>query len=388
MAGDSIVFSMFLIFSGAAVLATLALYTRQSLLVVYMLLGMLVGPWGLHWINDPSLTREIGDVGIIFLLFLLGLHLQPQNLIHTLSKTVLVTVASSVFFAAVGYIIARVFGLTLQDSLIIGAAMMFSSTIIGLKLLPTTVLHHQYVGELMVSILLLQDLLAIFVLLILDGAVEGFSVGDVVIIVFALPGLLAFAYLFERYVLFKLLKRFDQIHEYLFLLTIGWCLGMAELARVFGLSAEIGAFIAGVSLAASPVALYIAQHLKPLRDFFLIIFFFAVGAQFNLTAIPEIITPAIILAVALLVLKPFIIRSLLVKVKDTKPVAWEVGIRLGQASEFSILTAYLASASKLISDKASFLIQAATLITFVVSSYWVVLRYPTPMAISERLRRD
>lgn len=387
---DTIVFSIFLIFAGAAVLATMVLYTRQSLLVAYILLGMLIGPYGLKWIADAAIIRQASDIGIIFLLFLLGLNLHPQKLFHMLRKATLVAVVSSIIFASAGFIIGIIFGYSYFESLIIGFAMMFSSTIIGLKLLPTTILHHRPTGEVMISVLLLQDLLAIIVLLFITAAgVGGVQLSDLILISLSLPTLLVIGFLVERYVLIKLIAQFDHIKEYIFLLSIAWCLGMAELAGSMGLSLEIGAFIAGVSLATSPIALYIAESLKPLRDFFLVLFFFTIGASFNLTFILNVIIPAVMLAIVALVLKPFIFRWLLGYIGEDNHIAWEVGVRLGQASEFSLLLAYLAAGnSALISDSANYLIQAMTILTFIVSSYWVVMRYPTPLALTERMRRD
>ncbi len=112
------------------------------------------------------------------------------------------------------------------------------------------------------------------------------------------------------------------------------------------------------------------------------------GANFNLDYLPAVIVPAAILAVLLLVLKPIIFRLLFAFTKETPKVSWEIGVRLGQASSFSLLVAYSALNSKVIDAPAAYLIQAATILTFIVSSYLVVLRYPTPIAISEKLRRD
>lgn len=388
MHDNSVVFSIFLIFSGAAVLSTVALYTRQSLLVAYMLLGIILGPFGLRFIADSTVVQQIGDVGIIFLMFLLGLNLHPQNLIHMFRKTIWIAVISSIVFAIVSIAIVSMFHFTMGEALIIGGAMMFSSTIIGLKLLPTTILHHQHTGELMISVLLMQDLIAILFLLFIHAGTGGLDWVDLGIVALSLPTLIVFSFLFERYVLIKLFARFDRVREYMFLLSIAWCLGLAELAMRMGLSREIGAFIAGVSIAASPIALYIAESLKPIRDFFLVMFFFAVGAGFNLQYFMAVAFPATLLAVVLLLLKPATFRLLLYSVSETKHVAWEVGWRLGQSSEFSLLIAYLAANSGIIRPQASYLIQAATMLTFIASSYIVVLRYPTPVAISDRLRRD
>ncbi len=389
MHSETIVSAMFLIFTGAAVLSTLVLYTRQSLLVAYLLLGMVIGPWGLKLISDADVIRQIGDVGIIFLLFLLGLNLHPQNLLHMLKKVVLLAVISSLLFAAMGFAVSRGFGYGMTDSIIVGVAMMFSSTIIGLKLLPTTILHHQHTGEMMISVLLMQDFIAIIALLTVNGmGTHQVSLWVFLKIIGALPALLSFAFLFERFILVKLLARFDRTQEYIFIIAVGWCLGIAELGTYIGLSDEIGAFIAGVTLAASPISLYIAESLKPLRDFFLVMFFFAMGAAFNFNYLPQVFAPALILAGLVLVVKPLVFYFLLRRSGENRQISREVGIRLGQGSEFSLLVASMAAQFALIDKGATYLILATTLITFIVSSYVVVLRYPTPIALSDKMRRD
>jgi Kef-type K+ transport system membrane component KefB len=386
-----VTFSFFLIFSGAAIFASLALYTRQPLIIAYIALGACIGPYGMSLVTDLGLLSDIGHVGIIFLLFLLGLDMQPQALLTTLRKSTVVAVFSSIIFLGMGFGVALLFSYSMMDALITGAAMMFSSTIIGIKLLPTTVLHHRHIGELMIGLLLLQDLLAIIVLMILLGVSSGSTehmARDLSISLLSLPVLAGTALLFVRYVLLPLITRFDRFHEYIFLLAIGWCLGLAEGAKALGLSAEIGAFIAGITIATSPIAQYIAVNLKPLRDFFLILFFFSVGARFDLALLNQVLAPALVLAALVLGLKPVVYRFLLKGVSEKRTLAWDLGFRLGQASEFSLLIAYVAVASALISEQASLLIQATAIITLLVSSYIVVLNYPTPIAISDRLRRD
>ncbi len=388
---SSITFSFFLIFTGAAVFASLALYTRQPLIIAYIALGACIGPYGMSLVKDLSLLSDIGHVGIIFLLFLLGLDMQPQALWSTLRKSIVVAVFSSIVFLAMGFGVARLFGFGTTDALITGAAMMFSSTIIGIKLLPTTVLHHRHIGELMIGLLLLQDLLAIVVLMVLLSAAPGNTDAtglNLVYSLLSLPLLAGAALLAVRFVLLPLITRFDRFHEYIFLLAIGWCLGLAEGAKLLGLSEEIGAFIAGITIATSPISQYIAVNLKPLRDFFLILFFFSVGARFDLALLGQVLAPALVLSILVLALKPVVYRFLLKGVSEKRTLAWDLGFRLGQSSEFSLLIAYVAVANALITEQASLLIQATTIITLLVSSYIVVLNYPTPIAISDRLRRD
>ena len=379
----------FLIFTGSAVVASLALFGRQPLLVAYILLGAVMGPHGLAWVTDVDLISEIASIGIIFLLFLLGLDMQPQALGRVLRQVTHITLISSLLFAAVGFGVAYLFEYSMLECIIIGTSMMFSSTIIGIKLLPTTVLHHKHSGELMIGMLLMQDFLAIFVLLMLISGLDG---GDSLITfgksIVALPLIIGGAVLMVRYVLQPLFARFDRIGEYVFLLAIGWCLGVAELAEFVGLSREIGAFIAGISLATSPISQYIALNLKPLRDFFLILFFFSLGGGFDLSLIPQIAIPALILAALMLALKPTVYQALLRGQSESQSLSWDIGFRLGQNSEFSLLIAYVAFNTQLIGNNASHLIQAAAIITFLISSYIVVFNFPNPIATNGKLRRD
>lgn len=387
----SFVFSIFVIFTGAAVLATIALYTHQSLLVAYILLGLILGPSGLKLVPNLGLARDIGDIGILFLLFLVGLDLTPQEFYRSLRKTALVTLVFSALFTTIGFAVGYLFSFTLLESLLIGASLIFSSTIIGLKLLPTLALHNKPIGETMISVLLLQDLLAIVMLLFVHGAhLTGSKLADLSLTLITFPLLLGFTFVVQRYFISKLFVRFDRVKEYLFLVALGWCLGLAELSRALGLSAEIGAFLAGVSIAEGPIAVFIADSLKPLRDFCLIMFFFAIGASFDLHYLPEVFIPALLLAGLVLLIKPWLFQVLLQWSGEKKYIAREAGVRLGQASEFSLLMAYLAAEATpaLIGGKANYLIQAVTILTFVGSSYWVVLRYPTPLALNEKMRVD
>ena len=409
---QDIVHTIFLIFTGAAVLATVALYARQALLVVYILLGVLLGPSVLGLVSDPDVIRDIAHIGIMFLLFLMGLELNPREFLTLMGKAILVTLASSLVFWCSGTLLALLFGFTLREALLIGSVMIFSSTIIGLKLLPTTVLHHQRTGEIIISILLLQDFIAILLLLVIEGSTtQGHTIPEFLKLALALPLLVGGAILIVRKVLLRLLQKFDTFREYIFLLAIGWCLGMAEewdyglvlrpqnfglgwclgmaeAAAALGVSHEIGAFVGGVTLASSPISLYMSENLKPLRDFFLVMFFFSLGAGFDLNMLGSVILTALVFTLLAVAGKPPVFRFLLARSGETDKRAGEIGARLGQLSEFSLLVSVLALERELIGIEASYLIQLATLLTFVASTYLVVLRYPTPIALSDALRRN
>lgn len=389
METESLTFVFFLIFSGAAVLASVALYTRQPLILAYIALGAIIGPYGFGYVTNLTLLEQSGHIGIIFLLFLLGLDMQPQSLIAVAKEATAVAVLSSLAFFGIGLITSLSFGFSTVESIVIGIAMMFSSTIISIKLLPTTVLHHKHAGELIIGLLLLQDLIAIFVLIVLLSSSDGqFDYSKLSIALISLPLLALATFLIFKHILLHLIERFDRFHEYIFLLAIGWCLGVAETAHMLGLSAEIGAFIAGITLATSPISQYIAINLKPLRDFFLVLFFFSLGAQFDLRMLADIAVAAIILAALMTALKPIIFRTLLHHMHEKNVLAWSVGFRLGQNSEFSLLIAYVATSTLLIGKEASHLIQATAILTFLISTYIVIFNFPTPIAVSDKLRRD
>ena len=387
--GESVLFSVFLIFTGAALLATVALFARQSLLIAYIAVGVIAGPSVTGLIADPHLISELAHIGIIFLLFLLGLDLSPRKLLGQIQEAVGVTLISSIIFALLGYGVGLAAGLSRVDCLVVGMASTLSSTIIGLKLLPTTVLHHRHTGEVIISILLLQDLLAIGALLLIDTLAAGSMPWLQAGLEFAgLPLLFAGGLVAERWLLRPLFQRFDKVGEYVFLLSLGWCLGFAQFAQSLGLSYEVGAFIGGITLANSPIAPFIAESLRPLRDFFLVMFFFALGAGFDLAGAVSVWPSALALAAGVLVIKPVTYRALLRRYGESMVLAGEAGVRLGQMSEFSLLLVAVAVQAQTISHQAAHLVQVATLITFVVSSTFVVLRYPSPIALSEHLRRD
>ncbi len=384
------VYSLFLIFVGAAIFATIALVARQSLIIGYIVLGIVLGPWGLAWVTDTKLIQDISTIGIIFLLFLLGLNLSPRKLLELLKQTTIVTILTSAVFASVGWAFAVLAGFNTLNAIIVGVSCMFSSTIIGLKLLPTTVLHHKHTGEVIVSVLLLQDMIAIVVLLAFQAmsSEQTSTMLELAKLVVLLPVLIGVAWGLKHLVLLRLFKKFDRIQEYVFLLALAWCLGIAELAYFIGFSHETGAFIAGITIATSPIALFIAESLKPLRDFFLVLFFFALGAGLNISALDQIWLPAVLLGCAMLLIKPVVFRFALHRVSETNRLGWETGFRLGQMSEFSLLIVFMAAQSALINEATVYFVQLATLVTFIGSSYSIVLRYPTPVAVSDRLRRD
>ncbi len=385
---EHIVYELALIFVGASLVSTLFLYLKQPIILAYITLGMIIGPWGAKLIKDPSHIQSISHVGIILLLFLLGLNLHPNRLLGLLRKTSLITVGTSVALAAPAALMAIAFRLPVADSIIAGAALMFSSTVVSIKLTPTTALHHKRIGELMTSVLLLQDIIAIALILVITGGGKGNIYAGTALLVLKTVLLGAGAGILVKFCLLPLFGRFDVIQEYIFLVSLGWCLLVAAVAKSLGISYEAGAFIAGTSLASFPIAIGIAEKLKPLREFFLILFFFSIGAKFDLLVTQSIALAGVVMAIVLVAVKPVVFAVAFRAAKEQMEVARELGLRLGQASEFGLLVAYAAASAGKIAKPTSYLIQLVVILTFVISTYIVVLKYPTPISTNPRMRRD
>jgi len=385
---DHILFQFVLIFAGAALFATLFLYLKQPIILSYIVLGMVVGPKGLGLITDAEQIEQLSRIGIILLLFLIGLNFQPAKLVGLIGRLGLITLATCFIFMLLSMAAVLALGYAFIDSLVIGAALMFSSTIVSLKLIPTTQLHHHHVGEVMISVLLLQDVIAIvLILLVTEGGIDNIAM-SVILLLIKLVGLSFLSFVIVRLVITKLFIKFDVIKEHTFILALGWGLFIAGAAEMLGLSFEMGAFIAGVSLATVPNALIIADEFKPLRDFFLILFFFSIGAKFDLLVSQQLIVPGLILTALLMLAKPVIFKLGFKVIGENPKISAELGVRLGQASEFSLLIAFSALASGLIEERSSSLIQLVVVLTFVVSTYWVVNSYPTPISYKSSQRKD
>lgn len=172
------------------------------------------------------------------------------------------------------------------------------------------------------------------------------------------------------------------------LLALGWCLGLALLAKHIGLSHEIGAFIAGVALARSPLAFFLSEQLKPFRDFFLVFFFFVLGTRFDPSALRAVALPALILCPLMMAVKYGTFRWLFSRAKEDAPFAHETGARLAQASEFSLILVVAEQRAGLLSSNGFQLVQLTTVLSLLISSYIVTARFPSPLASNPKLKQD
>lgn len=385
---DSLIFQLSAIIIGAAFLGTLFLYAKQPIIIAYIAIGIMFGPSGYGLIKHTGNIEQISHIGIILLLFLIGLNLQPGKLLGLFKKASPLTFATSAIFGSIAFVFALVLKFTFNDALIFAAAMMFSSTVIGLKLIPTTTLHHKRKGEFMTSILLIQDIIAIVVILFVTGDKGDSTLLTSAYLLLKFTAFSLLAFFGVKYIMTPLLMKFDVIQEYTFVATLAWCLLWAEAGQLSGLSYELGAFVAGLSIASCRVALIIAEHLKPLREFFLILFFFAVGADLNLNLDTKLLLMAIIFGIGIVPLKAMIFNRAFRLSGEAPALSSELAVRLAQASEFSLLVAFTALSLGQLSRDAANVLQVATITSFIVSTYWVVLKYPTTISSNARLNQD
>jgi Kef-type K+ transport system membrane component KefB len=397
---ESLILELAVVIVAAAVLAVLADLARQPILIAYIAAGLAFGPhspWpALALVRHTDFIEGAGALGLVLLLFLLGIVLHPDRLVNMFRRASLITLGTSAVFFAIGFGAAEAvsalapvaFPLTLAEAFYIGCAAAFSSTLLVVKLLPTRRLHESAVGTLAIGILIVQDVLAIGILIAMGaGAAAARAEAAVYWQVPLGIAMLAAAFPAEQYALRPLMRKAEAYPELLLVLALAWCLLLAEGSRHLGFSREIGAFVAGLTLARSPVSLYIWEKVAPLRDFFIILLFFSLGARVDVVGMLPALPLAAVLAMVLALVKPYLFSAVLRVAGTESALAREAGWRLGQSSEFAFVIGLLALVQGFIGQAAFDVILLATLISLVLSTYLVVLKYPTPLGVSEDLRQ-
>ncbi len=384
--GESVFFQISLIVITCAVLSWGALLLRQPIIVAYLIGGFVCGTSGFGLIHDTAVIDGISDLGITLLLFLAGIVLHPRRLRELLRQTLLLTLINSATAILVCGGFCFLWGFSPVEAFFIGLPFIFSSTILVIKLLPTTALHHKRMGAYCIAILIAQDIIAV-ALLILIGSRDGSPMQWLLLPVKGIA-LIAATFAFEQVILRRVMARCDRFHEILQLLALGWCLALALLSHAIGLSHEIGAFIAGVALARSPLAFFLSEQLKPFRDFFLVFFFFVLGTRFDPSALQAVALPALILCPLMMAAKYGTFRWLFNRTNEDAPFAHETGARLAQASEFSLILVMVEYRAGLLSDNGFQLVQLVTVLSLLISSYLITARFPSPLASNPKLKQD
>lgn len=369
----------------AAVVAFIMRLLKQPLIVGYIITGILVGPSLLHLVSDSHAFEAFSEIGIALLLFIIGLELSVA-VIRKLGKPVFLTaVALLLSIGTIGFLVGSAFQFTTVESLLIGLAMFFSSTIIIAKVLSDKKEITRLNGQIAIGVILLDDIVATFALLFVAASGSGNSLDAFEIGLLILKGILVISVLvfLSLRVLPRVTKIMAKSQELLFLFALAWGFGVATVINYVGFSIEIGALFAGVALAHLPYAKQIGARLKPLRDFFVILFFISLGEHLQLGNLMAAFLPAIALALVVLILKPLAVMLSLGLLGYTRRTSFKTGINLSQISEFSIILIVLASTSGIVSQELAAVITLVALITITVSTY--LMQYDN--AIYRRLER-
>lgn len=362
-----------LVIAVAAAVSLIMHILRQPLIMGYILTGIIVGPsvFGLIRGEEAHHAFEtFADIGIALLLFVIGLGLNA-NVIKNLGKVSSLTAAALLLtVGAVGHFVSLMLGFDQMTSIFIGIALFFSSTIIILKALSDKHELGRLYGQVAIGVILIDDIVAtlalVAVAMLAQGSLDPGTFGALGLKAVAIGGGL---YIAGAYIIPRFGKLLASSSELLFLFSIAWGLSIASLFGMAGFSYELGALFAGVSLAGLPYATEMAAKLKPLRDFFIVLFFVMLGELFTFDTFMQSLVPALILSAVVMIGKPLFILSTLGSLGYTKLTSFKTAIHLSQISEFSIILIIFAATSGVIDESAVPLVTLVALITIGLSTY-------------------
>lgn len=346
---------------------------KQPLIVGYILAGIIVGPYGLKLITAIEPIELFSKIGIATLLFIVGLSMSPK-VIKEVGKASLITGVGQVLFTSIiGFFIARFLGIETVAAMYVAIALTFSSTIIVLKLLSDRGDADKLYGKVAIGFLLVQDVIATLILLFVSAqnsatgsmlALFGAVVGKGAILLFCL-------WLVSQKILPALIRYSANSSELLFIVTLAWGLGLSNLFDYLGFSLEIGALIAGVALSVSPYAKEVSARMKPLRDFFIILFFVLLGSNMALTTLSQILLPATLLSMFVLLGNPVIVIILMNILGYRRRTSFMAGLTVAQISEFSLILATLGFNLGHLSKDTLSIITLVGLVTITGSTYLI-----------------
>ncbi|MBR9691506.1 sodium:proton exchanger [Candidatus Woesearchaeota archaeon] len=346
---------------------------RQPLIIGYVFTGILAGPYVLNIVSSTTTISTFSHIGIALLLFMVGLNLNPK-IIKDVGKVSLITGLGQVIFTSlVGYFILKLLGFSTIVSIYVAIALTFSSTIIITKLLSDKGDLETLYGKISVGFLIVQDLVVILILMIISAIPSGMNLIDLAVgTVLKGLGLIVFLFLLSIYVMPQLIQKIAKSQEFLLLFAIGWCLTLASLFYYLNFSMEIGALLAGITLAASPYRHEISAKMKPLRDFFIILFFILLGSQMVFVDISQYIIPIIILSLFIIIGNPLIVMILMGALNYTKRNSFLAGLTVAQISEFSLIFIALGVSVGHLSNEILSFVTVIGLVTITGSTYLIL----------------
>ncbi len=367
---DTVFSGLSLIIVLGAAIALIMRLINQPLIIGYILTGIIVGPAVLNLTKSSDTLALFSDLGIALLLFIIGLGLNPKIVKEVSGTAATVGIIQVGVITAIGWILGQALGLSSTSAAFLGACLAISSTIIILKILSDKHEQSRLYGKIAISVSLVQDLIAIALVVITSaGNDTNLAVGSAISL--AAKGVILALLIY--WASSKLLPQFSRLisgsQEFLFLFAIAWGLGAATLFQKIGLSSEIGALLAGICLATQPYAQEISSRLRPLRDFFVIVFFIVLGAGLSLGNLSSIFSILVVSAVIVIVLKPLVAMMVLGFLGYTKRTTFKTSVALAQVSEFSIVLVLLAQRRGLIGSDLVTAITFIALISIAASAY-------------------
>ncbi len=346
---------------------------RQPLLISYLIAGIVAGPMFLNLLQHGGQTFDtLAEFGIVLLLFVVGLSLNFDH-IKRIGKVAVITAFSQVIFTTgIGFLILMGLGFASSSAIFLAIALTFSSTIIIVKLLADKKDTESVYGRYTIGLMVVQDVIAIFIMMVVTSLGQGGDIwkeiGRMVANIFIMIG---FVVVMARYVVPFLLERVARSGEFLFIFTVTWCFGIASLLHWLGFSLEVGAIVAGLTLGSSPYQAEIASRIKPLRDFFIVIFFIILGSEMSLANVSEVWHIGVILSVFILVGNPFILYSAFRMLGFTRRNSFLAGVTAAQVSEFGFVLLIVGRGTGHISGPEIEIFTIVALITIIISSYGI-----------------
>lgn len=374
----------------AAIFGGIGQLLKQPLIVMFIALGIVVGPSVLNVVQSQAQIHLLAELGIAVLLFIVGLKLDLR-LIQTIGKTALLTGLGQVFFTSVvGYFIGIGLGFSALHSLYIAVALTFSSTIIIVKLLSDKKEIDSLHGQISIGFLIVQDIVVILAMIVLSAlgneSSEHSLITEMVFTVIKGVLMLGLVFVVTKYVLPRLSYFLAKSQELLALFSVAWALSLAAISDVIGFSSEVGAFLAGISLATSPFKENISSRLVNLRDFLLLFFFVNLGSNLDLSLLGEQVPSALIFSAFVLIGNPIIVLIIMGVMGYRRRTAFLSGLTVAQISEFSLIFAGLGLAVGHLNESTVGLITLVGLITIGASTYLILYSHQIYDVLSPALK--
>lgn len=358
----------------AAALGIFAKLLKQPTILAYLASGLVIGYFGLFHFDNLETFHLFADMGIMFLLFLVGLEINYTSLRLVGKASLIIGLAQILFTALFVYLISGLLGFGTMASIYIAIALSFSSTIIIVQLLSDKKALSSLYGKLSVGFLLVQDFVAILILITLAGIQMSGGVNYMDLAITVVQGIVLFGIMLAlgRKLFPWIFSKIAHSQELLFISSLAWLFSFSAIVSQIGFSIEIGGFLAGLALANSSEHYEIASRVRPLRDFFLLVFFAILGSSIVLSNLSAVIVPTIVLSLFVLVIMPIIVMTLMGLMGYSKRVGFMSGVTMAQISEFSLIIAAAGLEIDHIGDEVVALITAVGVITITVSTYMIL----------------